>query len=93
MRRPPSSIRSRALLAELDLTDSSSIMHFGASAQQQLTAVSDQMLEGVRSKDTGPAGETLSEMVGTLRGFDVEALDPNAKPGFFSRCSAPASPS
>ena len=60
-------------------------MHFGASAQQQLTAVSDQMLEGVRNKDSGPAGQSLSEMVGTLRGFDVAALDPNAKSGFFSR--------
>lgn len=75
----------KALLAELDLTDSSAIMHFGAKAQQQLTAVSDQMLEGVRSKDIGAAGQTLNEMVGTLRGFDVEGLDPNAKPGFFKR--------
>ncbi|MCG6942456.1 MAG: toxic anion resistance protein [Thiohalocapsa sp.] len=75
----------KSLLAELDMTDASSIMHFGASAQQQLTAVSDQMLEGVRSKDTGAAGATLSQMVGTLRGFDVEALDPNAKPGFLAR--------
>ncbi len=75
----------KALLAELDLTDSGSIMHFGAKAQQQLTLVSDQMLEGVRAKDTGAAGGALGEMVGTLRGFDVEALDPNAKPGFFGR--------
>jgi uncharacterized protein YaaN involved in tellurite resistance len=43
------------------------------------------MLEGVRSKDTGAAGETLSQMVGTLRGFDVEGLDPNAKPGLLKR--------
>jgi uncharacterized protein YaaN involved in tellurite resistance len=82
---PEEQQRIKAMLAELDLTDSSSIMHFGAGAQQQLTEVSDQMLDGVRSKDTGPAGETLSEMVGTLRGFDVEALDPNAKPNFFVR--------
>jgi uncharacterized protein YaaN involved in tellurite resistance len=75
----------KGLLAELDLTDSTSIMHFGAKAQQQLTEVSDQMLEGVRSKDTGAAGATLSQMVGTLRGFDVEALDPNAKRGIFAR--------
>ncbi len=75
----------KALLVELDLTDSSAIMHFGAKAQQQLTEVSDQMLEGVRSKDTGAAGATLSQMVGTLRGFDVDALDPNAKKGFFAR--------
>ncbi len=60
-------------------------MHFGIKAQQQLTQVSDQMLEGVRAKDTGGAGSALSEMVGTLRGFDVEALDPNAKPGFLAR--------
>ncbi|MFP4061910.1 MAG: toxic anion resistance protein [Halochromatium sp.] len=75
----------KALLAELDLTDSGSIMHFGAKAQQQLTAVSDRMLEGVRNKDTGAAGQTLSEMVGTLRGFDVQRLDPNAKPGLLTR--------
>jgi uncharacterized protein YaaN involved in tellurite resistance len=82
---PKEQAEIKSLLAELDLTDSSAIMHFGAKAQQQLTAVSDQMLEGVRSKDTGAAGQTLSEMVGTLRGFDVEGLDPNAKPGFFKR--------
>ena len=82
---PAEQAEIKGLLAELDLTDSSSIMHFGAKAQQQLTLVSDQMLEGVRSKDTGPAGNSLSEMVGTLRGFDVEALDPNAKPGFFAK--------
>lgn len=82
---PPGPTEIKALLAELDLTDSSSILHFGAGAQQQLTVVSDQMLEGVRSKDTGAAGETLGEMVGALRGFDVEGLDPNAKTGFFKR--------
>jgi len=82
---PAEQAEIKALLAELDLTDSSAIMHFGAKAQQQLTAVSDQMLEGVRSKDTGAAGQSLSEMVGTLRGFDVEGLDPNVKPGLFKR--------
>jgi uncharacterized protein YaaN involved in tellurite resistance len=81
----PEQAEIRGLLAELDLTDSSSIMHFGVKAQQQLTQVSDQMLEGVRAKDTGGAGSALSEMVGTLRGFDVEALDPNAKPSFLAR--------
>jgi uncharacterized protein YaaN involved in tellurite resistance len=82
---PAEQVEIKGLLAELDLTDSSSIMHFGAKAQRQLTAVSDQMLDGVRSKDSGPAGQSLSEMVGTLRGFDVEALDPNAKRGFLAR--------
>jgi uncharacterized protein YaaN involved in tellurite resistance len=74
-----------ALLRELDLTDSHSVMFFGAKAQEQLTQISDRMLEGVRAKDIGPAGAALSEMVTTLKGFDVAALDPNRKPGFFAR--------
>ncbi|AFL76127.1 toxic anion resistance protein [Thiocystis violascens] len=73
------------LLQELNLADSHSILFFGAKAQERLTEISDQMLEGVRAKDVGPAGAALSEMVTTLKGFDVEDLDPNRKPGFLSR--------
>ncbi len=73
------------LLKELDLTNSHSVMFFGAKAQEQLTQISDRMLEGVRAKDVGPASAALSEMVTTLKGFDVAALNPNRKPGFFSR--------
>ena len=74
-----------ALLREIDLTDSQSVLFFGAKAQEQLTEVSDQMLEGVRAKDVGPAGASLSEMVTTLKGFDVDALNPNRKPGFLAK--------
>lgn len=74
-----------ALLAELDMTDTQSILFFGAKAQERLTEVSDQMLEGVRAKDAGPAGEALSAMVATLRGFDIDDLDPNRKPGMLDR--------
>ena len=74
-----------ALTAELDLHDSNSIIFFGSKAQEQLTTVSDQMLEGVRNKDSGPAGAALNDMVSVLRGFDLDELDPNKKPGFFAR--------
>jgi uncharacterized protein YaaN involved in tellurite resistance len=73
------------LLAELDLDDSHSVLFFGSRAQEELTTVSDRMLERVRSKDLGPAGSALSEMVLTLRGFDVGDLDPNRKPGWLDR--------
>jgi uncharacterized protein YaaN involved in tellurite resistance len=73
------------LMQEIDLTDSHSILYFGAPAQQQLASVSDDMLEGVRNKDTGPAGEALNQMVSTVRGFDIRALDPEHKPSFFAR--------
>lgn len=83
--QPADQAQTGLLLKELDLTDTQSVLFFGSKAQEQLTTVSDQMLEGVRSKDVGPAGDSLSEMVTTLRGFDVDALDPNRKPGFFAR--------
>ena len=73
------------LLREIDITDSQSVLFFGAKAQERLTEVSDQMLEGVRAKDLGPAGAALSEMVVTLKGFDIEGLNPNRKPGLFAK--------
>ena len=72
-------------IAEVDIEDSNSILFFGSSAQTEVTTVADEMLEGVRNKDTGPAGAALNEMVTTLRGFSLDELDPNKKPGFFAR--------
>ncbi len=74
-----------ALIQEIDLDDSHSLLYFGAPAQQQLASISDEMLEGVRNKDTGPAGDALNRMMGTVRGFDLGELDPQRKPGLFAR--------
>ncbi|HBR96678.1 MAG TPA: toxic anion resistance protein [Gammaproteobacteria bacterium] len=73
------------LIAEIDLEDTNSVIFFGSKAQEQLTTISDSMLEGVRNKDVGSAGLALNNMVSILRGFDVVGLDPNKKPGFFAR--------
>ena len=75
------------LIREIDMSDSNSIIFFGTKAQQKLTTISDNMLDGVRNKDIGPASASLNEMVSTLRGFDVDSLDPN-KQGFFARLFA-----
>jgi len=76
-----------ALIDEIDMSDSNSIIFFGTKAQQKLTTISDNMLEGVRNKDIGPASSSLNEMVATLRGFDIDKLDPNNQ-GFFARIFA-----
>lgn len=82
---PPERVEIDALIKQIDLNDTHSLLYFGAPAQQQLAGISDDMLEGVRNKDTGPAGEALNRMVGTVRNFDLGTLDPNRKPGFFAR--------
>lgn len=80
------------LSAEIDLADSHSIMAFGSKAQEQLTLLSDKMLEGVKNKDLGSAGNDLNAMVTVIRGFDIEGLDPNKKPGLFDKLLGKAKP-
>lgn len=85
-------LKIRERLQEIDIKDSQSILFFGSQAQEQLTSISDRMLEGVKNKDIGPAGEDLNEMVATIRGFDVDELDPNRKQGFFSKLLGKSKP-
>ena len=72
-----------ALVKEIDLRDSNALLFFGNKIQQDLTQISDSMLEGVRNKDVGPASDSLSDMVTTLRGFGAEDLA--KKPGLVAR--------
>ena len=67
------------------MSDTHSIIFFGSKAQEQLTSISDRMLDGVKNKDVGPAGSDLNEMVAIIRGFEVDDLDPNKKQGFLDR--------
>jgi len=77
--------RVDGLMNEINLSDSNSVIFFGSRAQQELTSISDSMLEGVRNKDLGSAGASLNQMVTVLRGFKVENYDPNENPGFLTR--------
>ena len=72
-------------MAEIDVNDGKSIIFFGSKAQQQLSQVSDSMLEDVRTKDAGPAGQALNSMVSKLRELDFAEVDPKEKPGFIAR--------
>ena len=79
-------------MTELDIEDSKTILTFGTAAQEEVTSVADEMLEGVRNKDTGVAGQTLNELVVTLRGFSAQDLDPKNKPGLLKRLLGRARP-
>lgn len=78
-------------MGELDLANSNSVMFFGTAAQSAVTTVADEMLDGVRNKDSGAAGKALNEMVATLRGFSLEELA-GEKPGLLSRLLGKARP-
>ena len=81
-----------SLIKQIDLDDSNSIMAFGSDAQEEMSTISESMLEGVRNKDLGAAGAPLNEMIAAIRGFDIDELNPNKKLGFFARLFGKAKP-
>ncbi|MGZ8927617.1 MAG: toxic anion resistance protein [Methylobacter sp.] len=85
-------LRVQQLLNEINVSNTQAILFFGSKAQEQLTTISDRMLDGVKNKEIGPAGDDLNEMVATIRGFEVDDLDPNKKQGFFDRLMGRAKP-
>lgn len=79
-------------MAEIDMGDTGSIIGFGSSAQSELQVISQQMLAGVKNKDVGPAGNSLRDIVSTIRGFSVEELNPNRKQSWWDRLLGRAAP-
>ena len=79
-------------IKEISIDDSTSVLFFGTAAQDAVTGVADEMLDGVRNKDTGAAGEALNEMVTTLRGLPVADLETGKKPGVLQRLFRSATP-
>ena len=80
------------LIAQIDVEDRSTILFFGSKAQEDMSTISENMLEGVRNKDLGAAGAPLNDMISAIRGFDIDELNPNRKLGFFARLFGKAKP-
>jgi uncharacterized protein YaaN involved in tellurite resistance len=80
------------LARQIDVHDVNSIISFGVEAQKGLTGQADAILNGVKNKDTGPAGEVMNNLMVVIRGLGIEDLDPNNRPGFFRRLLSKLTP-
>ncbi|MCL2610966.1 MAG: toxic anion resistance protein [Defluviitaleaceae bacterium] len=73
--------RIEELKKELNFEDASSVLRFGASAQNNIAKFSDSILQNVRTKDvTGEIGKDLTDLAITIKDFDE---DGNEKKGAF----------
>ena len=79
-------------MAEIDMTNTGSIINFGAAAQGELQEISQAMLQDVRNKDVGPAGDSLREIVTTIRGFSISELDVRRKRTLWEKLLGRAAP-
>ena len=82
----------RTRMAEIDMADTNSIVSFGSRAQVELQEISQAMLGGVRNKDVGPAGDSLRNMVTTIRGFSVSELDIRREQSWWEKLIGRAAP-
>ena len=58
--------------AQIDLSNSSVILQYGAGAQKKMADFSESALENVRTKDLGEIGEMLTGVVTELKNFEEE---------------------
>ena len=61
-----------AFAQQIDLTNSTLVLQYGAGTQKKMADFSEDALNNVRSKDLGEVGELLSGVVKELKGFDEE---------------------
>ncbi len=54
---------------QIDITDSTVVLQYGAAAQKNIAAFSESSLNSVRTKDLGEVGQALSSLVVELKGF------------------------
>ncbi|MDG1469963.1 MAG: toxic anion resistance protein [Ascidiaceihabitans sp.] len=88
----PVSAAIRKRMDEIDMTDTQSIVSFGSGAQAELQVISQSMLQDVRNKDVGPAGDSLRNIVTTIRGFSVSELDVRRKRSWWEKLIGRAAP-
>ena len=69
-------------ISKVDVKDTSVILAYGASAQQEIAKFSDEVLTNVRTKNTGDVGELLTDLVVEIKDFD-SATDVNKPTGLF----------
>ena len=89
---PGTTAEIRKRMNEIDMSDSASVMHFGVGAQSELQQISQKMLADVKNKDVGPAGESLREIVTTIRGFSATELDTRRKQSWWEKLLGRSAP-
>lgn len=69
---------------KIEPLNNDTLIQYGANAQQALSKFSHQMLNEVQSKDVGPIGDTLEDLMKKLKEVDPEELS-SKKKNMFSR--------
>ncbi len=89
---PEEKVQVAKAVHELDVNDRTSVVYFGSGAQEKLDEVSNRMIDGIKNKDLGEAGGALNKIVASIRGFDLDELDPNKKLSLWEKITGSTDP-
>ena len=78
----------REFAKQIDITNSSQVMAYGAAAQTNISNFSSTALGNVRSKDLGEVGGMLSDLVVELKGLNFAPEEKKGLKGLFKKASA-----
>jgi len=62
---------------KIDITETNSILQYGATAQNKVADFSDTALKNVKTKDIDEIGDTLLNLVSELKNFEVDEKNDN----------------
>ena len=65
------------IIQQIKTLDDDGLLQFGTNLQQSMSQFSHQMLDEVQSKDMGPLGDSLNQLMGKLKSVNPNDLDPN----------------
>ena len=71
---------------KVDVTDTTQILQYGATAQNKISKFSDSVLQSVKTKNAGEVGDLLTDLVVEIKDFDADVpsnLSPKGLQGLF----------
>lgn len=57
---------------KIDVMETNTILQYGSTAQNKMADFSENALKSVKTKDLGDIGEMISDLIGELKGFEIE---------------------
>lgn len=74
-------VKAKQLAAQIPVGNYEAVITYGANAQNELSRFSHKMLDHVQSKDIGPVGDVLNELMNKLSEIDPDDLSEKKKSG------------
>lgn len=57
---------------KIDVMETNTILQYGSAAQNKMADFSENALKSVKTKDLGDIGDMITELIGELKGFEIE---------------------